>query len=387
MNNTQETGRAITSTGNVNSTEARQDDRAYRTDSTIHTTLVEFQQSWRSFMREVVQLRNNEQTPARRVVLRTFIATEMFEQFENWLETTNTWARDQGGWQIGFELDLPLNQRLEVSENPATTTSHLVTLAVNFHPTNDLSAAEEIRLWNFRRKPQWWHSVATRLASVRDNWQSSFTSQVTEDDIPALVELWSNNFGWDEAGIRRVFLENNTAWFCGVRNSEGTLVAASMAEAITIGDQLYVELTEWAARAGKVASGMIMLLICQVLADTVYTPSNESRRLPIIVAEQNLHHPEPHHLGAPAVGVSAGLRPATSDRERMILYHNVTINAGREPHYLVGEEPSEWGHINHFVYGVLLPEMIRQGYSADTVLYALERYLPERSTHVSSIQS
>lgn len=362
----------VTSTGTVDTIEERSFNRVYLTDGQTYTNTAELLESFNR-----VLTYDSTVQPVLRRVFRTFatriVVQELLQREYGTSAPTSAGAR--------LEMVLELEQFLPESER-ATEDRYLITLAQNFHP-NEITDSEIARGASFVQR-SWARDVRPVEAGIEhiETQGYQLSREISEADSHRLTELWGPTFGWSRTQVEKfihTYRDNPNLWFSGVRDAQGILVAACMAEAVKIGDYWYVELTEWIAKTPGTASKMISGLIVQVL-DRLGTQPGQ--RLPIIAAEMNLHHVNAAAVGSPGAGVSAGLVLPISHHVALggsenILRHNVQVEAGRpvsEP--MIGENIMSGAELNNFMMGVL-PHVIFERYFTPATIAAVMNHYKE----------
>lgn len=174
------------------------------------------------------------------------------------------------------------------------------------------------------------HTPVSRVQRLDDEFQ--MTAMPNSGDVETLAALWQA-FSWDEAGaaafIRAMANGNQDYFFSGVRDSEGILRAAMMAERMQYLDTLLIELTEFATDADYRGRGLstaaLIGLIAQIVEATDRIFENEEI-IPVITAEFNLSS------RSDVVGAHAGMtipmiHGIHHDLERLtqVLLHNVEV--------------------------------------------------------------
>jgi len=145
-----------------------------------------------------------------------------------------------------------------------------------------------------------------------------------------------------------------------------------MAERVRIGDIEFIELTEWITTTSGTASKMISGLIAQVLE--TYS-ANPGQKLPVIVAEMNLHHVDETAAGSPGAGVSAGLVLPASQHVALggsenTLRHNVQVLDGRS-------SAIDGTQLNNFMMGTLPLAIVERYYSPAMIAQVINHYHQE----------
>jgi hypothetical protein len=119
---------------------------------------------------------------------------------------------------------------------------------------------------NYRKQPK---TALERVENVLDKGYT-ITSEITEEMIPQLLNLWKDTFGWEHQEVvnlaaklktqKDIDPQNKKVWFTGIMDN-GQLVAASMAERLDLpaGDDMLtlVESTEWKSRTDKEGQGLL----------------------------------------------------------------------------------------------------------------------------------
>lgn len=361
---------AVTSTGQLGETEVRSHDRVGRNHIETITTYQELENQWHLLLGEASELTTNPRE-RRRVFLRTWVNNDTFEDLLE--QQTNNWKRIPR-----LETAIPESAiDPNISEDEQR---YLITLAHNDHNLT-MGVREVWRYEAFIDSQQTMRiNRAEHVARLADNYE--FITELTnENDVLDVVSLWEETFGWTKQGIEQAFINRlaNTS-FIGVRNKEtGEIIAACMAEWFEYNGCWYVELTEWRAKIGGIASGMTEVLIANVLQKLYYNEPEDERLLVLFLAEQNLFHKndielndrkidhEHETLGSPGAGLSAGLRAPSQFN---LLEHNVIVDQGRA---LPNDEDTEPNtELNNFVLGVLFWQTIQDTYSQEQTTKILE---------------
>lgn len=342
----------VTSTGSIGSIEKRSYGRIYLSDEHCYDNYGDFLQRWEQLIEEGNNLSENK-NDRRRFVLRTFVTKSVLSEIEQYLNSGN-------------ENQPKIEALYSQGEFGGNEDEFMILIGANFHRSN-IRLAEETRLKSIEQAttPDSIDNtlIVDRVQSLPKNY--SLTYSVTDDDAEDLAALWGHNFEWTEDGIKAFTNTqgNGNLWFTGVRDSNGILVAASMAEAVVFRDRWFTELTEWASTVRGVSSTMIMGLISRVLDNLYYGSKNLP---PVLLAEMNLHHQNKNNMGAPGTGISSGLRlpDMKGSKNFNTLRHNVLVGDGRLD--------SGYENLNNFAFGILSLEMIKAMYPETAVKKVVE---------------
>lgn len=163
----------------------------------------------------------------------------------------------------------------------------------------------------------------------------SFITTILPEDKKTkqeLFQLWGETFGWDLEQISNFCTrlstednENRTVWFSGIKNTDGKLIAAAMAELLLLkghnGEDIeIVESTEWRSEKKDYAKAVIDQLHVQVL---------HSYDDAIIIAECNYHRGA--HRAAQKSGMISPDVFVNDMQVSQVLEQNVTVNDGNSP--------------------------------------------------------
>jgi hypothetical protein len=369
MNMSAENGGAVISVGEAGIVETRSYDRVYLTQEDITSDYPSFLRAWEDVLHQNGVDKDTILENPRRFVLRSVISQEVLRNL--------------------FLNPLPGNPNIEallpMDQVDGEETNYLVIVAQNQHD-DEISPEESARLRALgnisqQRVEQPTRTLTETIQTLPEGY--TLTTSITPADFPDLLNLWHENFEWGMSGIEAFAnqVANGTQWFCGVRDQNGRLVAASMAEGMVFASRRYIELTEWAANTRGVASKMVIGLIAQVL-DAVYygslTAQQRVNNMSILPAEMNLYHREAGNFGSPGAGSSAGLRVpnVNNNRSHSIQYnalrHNVLVGSGRldHPEAQQGTAPPE--NYNNFAYGILPYAILETMYNERAVQELLE---------------
>jgi len=369
MNMSAENGGPVISVGEAGVVETRSYDRVYLTQEDVTSDFSSFLTAWENVLHQTGVEEEKVLSNPRRFVLRSVITQEVLREL----------LLNQLPGSPNIEALLPMEQV------DGEATNYLVIVAQNQH-ADEISDDESARLRALgnisqSRVEQPARTLTETIQTLPEGY--TLTTSVTPADYPDLLDLWQENFEWGLSGIEAFAnqVAAGTQWFCGVRDQDGRLVAASMAEGMVFESRRYIELTEWAANTRGVASKMVIGLIAQVL-DAVYygslTAQQRVNNMPILPAEMNLYHREPGNFGSPGAGSSAGLRIPNVGNNRSLsiqynaLRHNVLVGTGRldHPEAQQGTAPPE--NYNNFAYGILPYAIMETMYDERAVQELLE---------------
>lgn len=163
---------------------------------------------------------------------------------------------------------------------------------------------------------------------------NTFVSSPSYEDVDVIYDLWHDTFGWEREGIIALIDEINTRgpsersrWFSGVRDQNGKIISASVAESMDYNGVKMIELTEWSTdeecKHKGFMAGTVVYLTAQVLQDTLYSDG----QMPIIIGECNTVS------RAYRSGRRAGMLPAyqvEGSGGTGFLRHNVRVDDGLE---------------------------------------------------------
>ncbi len=206
-------------------------------------------------------------------------------------------------------------------------------MARNHESRKGLRPTEEM-VMGVRENVRSFNSPTETIQKVLDEGHT-FIEEISPTDPREqiqLLELWGETFGWDKEQIgnlsRRFLTEdpnNRSVWFSGIKDSEGNLSAAAMAESIIFrgsnGEPIrIVESTEWRSKEADHIKAVVDHLHAQVLTDFPDA---------VIIAECN------YHRGAHRAAQKSGM--VTPDvfiygrQVPQVLVQNVVVIDGNNP--------------------------------------------------------
>ena len=247
---------------------------------------------------------------------------------------------------------------------------------------------EVYKFWD--SPPQRIHTPLARVEALPPSF--SLTNRPNAADIDSLVNTWKP-FGWTRQGVEE-YIESfphehqqGNAWFSGIRDAEGQIVSACMAESAKFAGLTSTELTEFGTRSSHRKQGLCTVAVAGLAAQVLHDSPEEGVNL--IHAEFNMHPAERSDAIGYAVGITIPGVEGThglEDTPLQVLRYNVAIADGTNGHTLHGSLPQ--GTIfqlspqhqtmapywQNFIVGVLPERSIAQYYDSESVGKILSRY-------------
>jgi hypothetical protein len=300
----------VSSVGKAGEFEQRSNGRGYLTESHVITSETDFMAAWEAVRRRC----QNESL--RRAVYRAVVSESVAQEL----------IRNQ---------NIPLEVIVPLSDVDTNRTDYLVMVAENAHHSSVEKWPEVFGFFATQsetRSPSVQLQEVLNITDQLNQARFALVSTPELQDAQDLAVLWFP-FGWTlgESGTK-AFIEGfaeSGIYFSGIRDmTTGRLVAACIAEQLTIAGQVVVESTEWGVnpnyRGHRLGTAAVAFLNAQILHRTY----QNNDPLPLIFAETNASS------GAYRVAAHVGMRPplwqlATPQTPIQMIRQNVDVWDGQ----------------------------------------------------------